>query len=232
MKLPCYLVRDLLPLYKDEVCDPQTAADLKEHLAGCESCRAALAALAAEPAARAVEAEKQRADAVALRLLRRRLVVRWIAIALAAAVLTLALLLGYRGGAGGQIRDIPADAIEEVVLREDGSLHAWLKGGLAYTTMSGVRAEVGGREAVFFTVGVSVWDSQVRALENLRNGLLKDRWYGASDLTILQGARDIEEVYCYPISRSEELDTLLRENSQSLSAAPDYASLLWTNGAT
>ena len=124
MKLPCYLVRDLLPLYKDEVCDPQTAADLKEHLAGCESCRAALAALAAEPAARAVEAEKQRADAVALRLLRRRLVVRWIAIALATAVLTLALLLGYRGGAGGQIRDIPADAIEEVVLREDGSLHA------------------------------------------------------------------------------------------------------------
>ena len=90
MKLPCYLVRDLLPLYKDEVCDPQTAADLKEHLAGCESCRAALAALAAEPAARAVEAEKQQADAVALRLLRRRLVVRWIAIALATAVLTLA----------------------------------------------------------------------------------------------------------------------------------------------
>lgn len=232
MKLPCYLVRDLLPLYKDEVCDPQTAADLKEHLAGCESCRAALAALAAEPAARAVEAEKQRADAVALRLLRRRLVVRWIAIALAAAVLTLALLLGYRGWAGGQIRDIPADAIEEVVLREDGSLHAWLEGGLAYTTMSGVRAEVGGREAVFFTVGVSVWDSQVRALENLRNGLLKDRWYGASDLTILQAARDIEEVYFYPISCSEELDTLLRENNQSLSAAPDYASLLWTDDAT
>ena len=147
-------------------------------------------------------------------------------------MLTLALLLGYRGWVGGQIRDIPADAIEEVVLLEDGSLHAWLECGLAYTTMSGVRAEVGGREAVFFTVGVSVWDSQVRALENLRNGLLKDRWYDASVLTILQGALDIEEVYFYPISRSEELDTLLRENSQSLSAAPDYASLLWTDGAT
>lgn len=34
MKLPCYLVRDLLPLYKDEVCETETAADVKEHLDG------------------------------------------------------------------------------------------------------------------------------------------------------------------------------------------------------
>ena len=39
MKLPCYLVRDLLPLYKDEVCEPETAADVKEHLDGCPDCR-------------------------------------------------------------------------------------------------------------------------------------------------------------------------------------------------
>lgn len=39
MKLPCYLVRDLLPLYKDEVCEPETAADVKEHLDDCPDCR-------------------------------------------------------------------------------------------------------------------------------------------------------------------------------------------------
>lgn len=39
MKLPCYLVRDLLPLYKDEACEPETAADVREHLEGCPDCR-------------------------------------------------------------------------------------------------------------------------------------------------------------------------------------------------
>ena len=40
MKLPCYLVRDLLPLYKDQVCEPDTAAAVKEHLEECSDCRA------------------------------------------------------------------------------------------------------------------------------------------------------------------------------------------------
>lgn len=39
MKLPCYLVRDLLPLYKDQVCESETAADVQEHLDGCPDCR-------------------------------------------------------------------------------------------------------------------------------------------------------------------------------------------------
>ena len=232
MKLPCYLVRDLLPLYKDGVCDPQTAADLKEHLAGCESCRAALAALAAEPAARASGGRKaagrRRCAAPAAppaggAVDRHRAGGRSADPGAAAR---------YRGWVGGQIRDIPADAIEEVVLREDGSLHAWLEGGLAYTTMSGVRAEVGGREAVFFTVGVSVWDSQVRALENLRNGLLKDRWYGASDLTILQGSAGYRGSLLLPhLPQRRTRHPIARKQPEPI-RRPDYASLLWTDDAT
>src|SRR5699024_8668355 len=53
MKMPCYLVRDLLPLYHDGVCGEETAADVREHLKGCESCRAALAELDADTGAEA-----------------------------------------------------------------------------------------------------------------------------------------------------------------------------------
>ena len=42
MKLPCYLVQDLLPLYKDHVCDEQTSADVAEHLSDCAACSALL----------------------------------------------------------------------------------------------------------------------------------------------------------------------------------------------
>ena len=49
MKLPCYLVQDLLPLYKDHVCDEQTSADVAEHLSDCAACSALLAEMAADP---------------------------------------------------------------------------------------------------------------------------------------------------------------------------------------
>lgn len=39
MKLPCPIVRDLLPLYHDNVCAPETSAAVEEHLAGCEPCQ-------------------------------------------------------------------------------------------------------------------------------------------------------------------------------------------------
>ena len=39
MKLPCALIRDLLPLYHDNVCAPETSAAVDEHLAGCQPCQ-------------------------------------------------------------------------------------------------------------------------------------------------------------------------------------------------
>lgn len=44
-KLNCALVRDLLPLYYDQVVEPETAAAVEAHLAGCPECRARLEAM-------------------------------------------------------------------------------------------------------------------------------------------------------------------------------------------
>ncbi len=41
-KLSCEIVQDLLPLYHDEVCSPETSAAIEAHLAECEHCKAAL----------------------------------------------------------------------------------------------------------------------------------------------------------------------------------------------
>ena len=54
MTLPCAVVRDLLPLYMEELTGEETGALVREHLEGCESCRAALEALR-EPAAEPVD---------------------------------------------------------------------------------------------------------------------------------------------------------------------------------
>lgn len=48
MNIPCDTVRDLLPLYHDEVCSQESRKLVEEHLAGCESCRAELAKMGKE----------------------------------------------------------------------------------------------------------------------------------------------------------------------------------------
>ena len=39
MKVPCSVIQDLLPLYHDSVCSPESSAMIEEHLKDCESCQ-------------------------------------------------------------------------------------------------------------------------------------------------------------------------------------------------
>ena len=39
MKVPCSVIRDLLPLYHDSVCSPESSALMEEHLKDCEACQ-------------------------------------------------------------------------------------------------------------------------------------------------------------------------------------------------
>lgn len=39
MEYKCEIIRDLLPLYHDGVCSPESAAAVEEHLARCEACK-------------------------------------------------------------------------------------------------------------------------------------------------------------------------------------------------
>ncbi|MCL1829370.1 MAG: zf-HC2 domain-containing protein [Oscillospiraceae bacterium] len=44
MKMPCEIIKDLLPLYFDGVCSNDSKAAIDEHLADCDNCRAELRA--------------------------------------------------------------------------------------------------------------------------------------------------------------------------------------------
>ena len=39
MKYDCEVIKDLLPLYHDEICSENTKTIVEEHLQECESCR-------------------------------------------------------------------------------------------------------------------------------------------------------------------------------------------------
>lgn len=48
MNLPCETIQDLLPLYHDHVCSPQSRQMVDGHLSSCEKCQGELAALRSE----------------------------------------------------------------------------------------------------------------------------------------------------------------------------------------
>ena len=39
MKYPCGIIKDLLPLYVDEVCNEESRQVVENHLTECEACR-------------------------------------------------------------------------------------------------------------------------------------------------------------------------------------------------
>ena len=73
MSTECYIVRDLLALYAEQMVSEETARFIKEHLAGCADCRAELEALQAElvatlPADDGAEAQKKPFQAILRRI--------------------------------------------------------------------------------------------------------------------------------------------------------------------
>lgn len=60
-KYPCELIQDLLPLYHDNVCAPETVQAVEVHLQGCEACKEAYHAFdfGSEPERSAQEEEHQ-----------------------------------------------------------------------------------------------------------------------------------------------------------------------------
>ena len=45
MNISCDIIKDLLPLYHDEVCSDDSKTMIEEHLSHCENCRNELAAM-------------------------------------------------------------------------------------------------------------------------------------------------------------------------------------------
>ena len=88
MKNECSIVRDLLPLYAEDMLSPETSEFVAEHLKGCDGCR--------EEFERTKELEPAHcdvSDAAPLKLIRKRLYLKRIGTAACAVVLALALFV-------------------------------------------------------------------------------------------------------------------------------------------
>lgn len=223
MTLPCYLVRDLLPLYHDNLCAPDTAKDVSKHLETCEDCRTALLALDMPDDASPTYEEEALQRAQALQLLHRRLLRSRMLTAIVSALAVLLLLVAgaYFTHAYFSTRYLDADPAALQVTRDDDVLYLAAGSGVKANRMSATVCEYGGDTVVVFSVYGSVWDS----------------WFGsglpAGGLNLVRNG-EVEKAYYLPyrdylsvFDRSNpESEAYLTENSE-LTALPPDAVLMW-----
>ena len=101
MKITCKVIEDLLPLYHDDICSPDTKALVDAHLQSCENCKGVLNAMDAEFVIQEEDRDGQKALEqihASVTKTKRRAVIKGIALALAAIILGLSIagILWYR----------------------------------------------------------------------------------------------------------------------------------------
>lgn len=94
MKVPCSVIQDLLPLYHDNVCSPESSAMIEEHLKDCEACQEEFHKLEESPLAQTVgEEEIERVKAKRIKKVRMVLRKKRVRIAVITVVVVLILCI-------------------------------------------------------------------------------------------------------------------------------------------
>ena len=119
MKLSCNVIRDLLPLYAENLTSEESNALVDEHLCGCDECAKQLGIL---KKAQAIPAET---DAPGLKKIRKAIVHRRVLAVTMAVMLVITLVLGATF-----LWEVPVwldadQAVKEVVKMEDGSIRIY-----------------------------------------------------------------------------------------------------------
>ena len=100
MKQECSIVRDLLPLYVENMVNADTAAFIRAHIETCPGCAAALAAMQGDKEAEAAEIRRRENDAQVIAAMRKKVarrVFRSVAAVAAAAAIVCGAVLAYVG---------------------------------------------------------------------------------------------------------------------------------------
>ncbi len=143
MKISCDIIRDMLPLYAEDMVSPATKEMVQEHLAQCESCTRELNTLRQPP----VQAEA--VEVSGLERIRRGIILRRSLAVLAAVVTVLALGLSYLIFMNSNVYMTAEEAIEDVYIREDGALV--IDYSRAVVGQQGIFSPHGGKQLMCYT---------------------------------------------------------------------------------
>ena len=137
---PCEVIKDLIPLYVDDVCSEKSKVLIEEHLAECEECRKYLEALKGELPPMTVEAEEaeiKKSEVMFFKSVKNKLMIKKLAFCGALLAIAFALFVIYENPMGNEmLHKIPL--LDKRISVEDVSVSevCQLENGYVYFTLS------------------------------------------------------------------------------------------------
>lgn len=217
--MKCEIIRDLLPLYCDELCSQESRQEIETHLGQCKACQGYLEEMRGEsvPAPSAPDAE---VEAKVLRGVKRKFSRRRRRSILIAVAVMLVFSVALVGAADVE-RPVPyTDGLVTAELAVDEVIDLYYHGG-SYNTFYGFSRELDGRNAVFLYFDETIVSGIKPRGEghlSIGNALLTDY-----ETATYQISREVDAVY-YLVGDYVTLPDLDQEAFEQ--AAAD-AVLLW-----
>ena len=115
-KISCDIVKDILPLYFDDICSEDSKKMIEEHLAGCDSCKRELASIQADITIPKAEIDKNRTDGNIVKNIavfwNRSKVKAFMKGTILTAIACTVIFLGYYGLFEWNITSVPSEKVE------------------------------------------------------------------------------------------------------------------------
>ncbi len=164
MKYPCNVIRDLLPLYVDEVCSLESRKMIEEHLKECSECKAYMESMSddvpKENKIIRVDPESESRKASSLRNIKKKFQRRQIFTAVITALIIVCVSIAVIGGLKRTKRIVEYEDNLSVSM-VDGSLVGRLYGS-SYIDLKirNISVDDGGTSSnyIFYRVSDTVWD--------------------------------------------------------------------------
>ncbi|WP_343208771.1 zf-HC2 domain-containing protein [Anaerolentibacter hominis] len=160
MKSSCAVIRDLLPLYYDQVCSKESRELVEEHVKECEACREELDKMGKPELIQMKEGDLEQAKVQSLKHVKKRIRWRGIIIAGVTAAIILVLLITGASYMKTSIRPVEYSSKISVEIDGAGNLCAFLN-GMDYDRVVSktVVREEDGREVsdIYFYFSSSLW---------------------------------------------------------------------------
>lgn len=156
IKNECYIVKDILPLYAEQMVSPETGEFVKEHLDGCEKCRREYenlkSAVSAPPSF----------EAGPIKDIKRKLTMKRVRTAILAALLTLTLALSVFAFLSSPVYFPYSEKLLAVQTTDEGILITFDKDVTGFEIENYTEPDENEKTVTQITAWTSLWDKIIR----------------------------------------------------------------------
>ena len=160
MKYPCDVIRDLLPLYVDEVCSLESKKMIEEHLKECSECKAYMESMSDDAPKEKIDPINESRKASSFLNIKRKIQRKQILTSVITVLIIICLIFAVIGGLKRANRIVEYDDNLTVSMVDESLIGRLYGSSYANLKIKNVSVNDGGTSSnyIFYKVSETIWD--------------------------------------------------------------------------